>query len=349
MNFGPTMALAPRSLLGVIGLATVSLSLLRFLSLIRVYIRPSRLARYAHPSPSGQEPWAMVTGASDGIGRCFVNQLAASGFNVVLHGRNREKLSRVVSELEKTFPARSFRIVVAEAGAVACSTAYLDPAPRDGGDRRPTPVDFKAIQRELDDLNLTVLVNNVGGGPKNPTCRSLSETPEDVVTSNVSLNALFPLHLTRALLPNLARHGPSVVMNISTLVDDGLPLLTSYSASKVFIMAATRAVRLEVEMEGLANDVEILGVKVGKTTGASGFTNSASVFMPSADTMAKAALSRIGYNNGIVAGYWAHALQELSMNVIALLPQRIADKTMLIAMKREKEELNGEAEGVKQS
>lgn len=253
--------------LSVIGVSTLSVFLLKLLNLLVVYLRPSGLDRYAHKSSTGEDPWALVTGSSGGVGFSLVHELAASGFNVVLHGRNRETLSQLKSQLQDAFPKRSFRILVAEAEAVSGVT-YLNTTPQQLGNPKPTPVDFAAIQRELDDIHLTVLINNAGGGPINPTYLLLAESSEARITANASFNALFPVHLARALLPNLIRNAPSLMINISSFTDEGFPLLTSYGASKAFLMAATASLRMEMEMEG--KDVEVLGLRLGKVTGARG-------------------------------------------------------------------------------
>ncbi|KAI1123591.1 short chain dehydrogenase [Nemania abortiva] len=328
------------ALFPVVGLVAVLGFLIKFLNLIIIYLRPSRFSIYAHKSKSGQAPWALVTGASRGIGYALVRELASNGFNVVIHGRDSEKMSRVASELGEAFPNRSFRVLIADAEEAAGKTCLN--APKQPGDSNPAPIDFDAIRHELQDLHLTVLINNAGGGPNNPVFMLLKEAPEARVTGNVSLNALFPLHLTRVLLPTLIQHAPSVVINISSLAEPGLPLLVSYGASKAFLMSATRALHLEMVMEGLENSVEILGVRFGKVTGAGGCSDPESIIIPSAETMAKATLARAGYANGIVVGYWGHALfQWISEALLLCLPRRIADNFMVMAMRRQVEYYDG--------
>ncbi|KAI8946416.1 hypothetical protein F4801DRAFT_564688 [Xylaria longipes] len=148
-----------------------------------------------------------------------------------------------MSDLSNKYPQRAFKILIVDASTVACAPC-LSTQQSDKG--AVAPLDFTTIQRELDDINLTVLVNNAGGAPVNPVCLPVWESSEAMITGNVSLNALFPLiHLTRALLPKLIQHSPSLVINISTMIDQGFPLLASYSASKQFLMAITRCLNRE--------------------------------------------------------------------------------------------------------
>ncbi|OAA61364.1 short chain dehydrogenase/reductase [Cordyceps fumosorosea ARSEF 2679] len=324
-------------LLAAVGLLTAVVAVTRALQFVSVYLLPSRIARYAH-STNGQPPWALVTGASDGIGRGFAAELAKQGFNVVLHGRNRAKLTSVMSLLRERHPDRSFRILIADASRVACLNC-IRPAQGQSHTHEPdeavaaaSPTDFDALRTALDGLNLTVLVNNAGGGAVNPTFLSLGESSEARITGNVSLNALFPLHLTRALLPTLRRNSPSLVLNVSSLADNGLPLLVSYCASKRFLLTMTEAVVREMKLLGRGGDVELLGIRVGKTTNTAYFTEKPSFFTPDSQTMARAALEKAGYGHGVVVGYWAHALQHI---LIKAMPLWVKDRAFIAAVQME--------------
>ncbi|KAI8958499.1 NAD(P)-binding protein [Daldinia sp. FL1419] len=323
---------ASSAILSTIGLLTVSNVIFKILSLARTYTYSSKLSRYAHPSRDGEPPWALVTGASDGIGLALAHELAANGFNVVLHGRNREKLSRVESELRDAFPQRSFRILVADAHVVPCVNCLT--ASENGRQDGSAALDFAAIKQELDGLNLTVVVNNAGGNPIGPIFVPLKDKTEDRTIENVSLNALFPLHLARTLLPNLIQNSPSLLINIGSMSDRGLPLIATYAASKQFLMTLTGALRLEIAMEGKANDVEVLGIRAGRVTGVSRYKELPSLFSPSTETFAKAALAHAGNGGGVVIGYWAHALQQL---VTDSLPGWVLDKVMINVMHQERE------------
>ena len=332
-RFFTPMDLSP---LSVFGLFTVFYVLAKIFQRIRIYVRPSRLGRYLHPSPNGEPPWAVVTGATDGIGRAFAHELASFGFNVVIHGRNPEKLSQELRQLRDAFPQRSFRSFTADAATVACVNC-LETASQHGHERLDgSTVDFAAIQRTLDDINLTVLVNNVGGGSKTPVYQSIKESSEARIASTVSLNALFPLHLTRVLLPNLLRNSPALVINISSMADMGLPMIASYAASKSFLMSLTRSLSLEIGFESQGNDIEILGIRVGEVTATSHLRDPPRLFCPSAEVMAKAALSRAGHGLGIVTGYWGHALQELAKDLMpAPLGDKVSRQVIWERMKRE--------------
>ena len=67
------------------------------------------LSRYG-----GKGVWALVTGASDGIGAEFCDQLASDGFNICLVSRTRSKLEKVASDLERKHPAIRTKTLVAD-------------------------------------------------------------------------------------------------------------------------------------------------------------------------------------------------------------------------------------------
>ncbi len=63
-------------------------------SFIYIYLRPSALGKYLHT-----DAYAFVTGASDGIGKAIAVELAKKGFNLIIHGRNADKLNAVRDEI----------------------------------------------------------------------------------------------------------------------------------------------------------------------------------------------------------------------------------------------------------
>jgi 17beta-estradiol 17-dehydrogenase / very-long-chain 3-oxoacyl-CoA reductase len=91
----------------------------------------------------GPSPYALITGATDGIGKGVAKELYLKGFNLILHGRNEEKMQKVIEEFK------------ASGGKGDIKTFFADACKGDH--------DFKAIVSEFSGLNITVVINNVGG------------------------------------------------------------------------------------------------------------------------------------------------------------------------------------------
>lgn len=103
----------------------------------------SLVTRYTAPgvSPPSLGSWAVVTGATDGIGKGFAQQLAKQGLNLVLVSRSLDKLTTVAREIEEKFDVKT---------KVVDIDFTVD---RDAQSR---------LETETKDLNVGVLINNVG-------------------------------------------------------------------------------------------------------------------------------------------------------------------------------------------
>ena len=243
---------------------------MRFLRFIHLYARPSSLKRYLH----GADAWAFVTGASDGIGRGFAQELAQNGFNVVLHGRNLTKLETIKAQLQNQFPKVEFRVLVADAS----STSHQQ---------------IDELVATLNDIHLTVLINNVGAAIE---VAPLEDTTSEEIDAIINTNARFPTQLTKTLLPKLTQtNSPSLIMNIGSMGDFCVPYASIYGGSKGFNMTWSSCSAMELKSEG--KDVEFLAISVGRVTDVSHNKKKASFFTPSARTMARAALQRVGCGN----------------------------------------------------
>ena len=288
---------AASNVLFYIGVATCAYLLFRMGRVLVHFARPPVLHRYLHPT---EDTWALVTGASDGIGRALAHELCARGFHVILHGRNEAKLQGVQAALRRAHPARATRLYVADAvRAAACD-------------------DF--VQSLEPGLRLTVLVNNVGGGGALPTpLLALAAHTPDMVAGVLALNAGFTARLTAALLPVLGRQPPALVVNVSSLTRMGMPLLAVYAGAKAFLVSFSEALQAEVELLGQTIDVHCIEVGQVETTGA----NPVSFFNPDPRTFARAALDRVGKGDVTQYGYWPQALQ---ITALKLLPASLRRK-----------------------
>ena len=92
----------------------------------------------------GDAPYALVTGATDGIGKAIAQELYNKGFNLIIHGRNPEKLKKVQEDIQNSLSAkRAVKLWVADASA--------------------PEVDFASALKEWEDIEITLVIHNVGG------------------------------------------------------------------------------------------------------------------------------------------------------------------------------------------
>jgi len=121
------------------------------------YLRPTSWTRFLHST----RPYALITGATDGIGKSTAKELYSKGFNLILHGRNEEKMKRAVEEVRAANPASGLDIkyFIADVG-------QLD-------------IDFEGIARQFEGLSITLFVNNVGASF--PTNEGYASSPSPVI------------------------------------------------------------------------------------------------------------------------------------------------------------------------
>lgn len=262
--------------LTAIGVVTLTYFAIKSISFIYTFfIRASSLPRYHH-GPS--HPWALITGASDGIGLGFAQELAQHHFSLILHGRNASKLGRIQSDLVKLYPSISVETWVVDA-----TTSVA--------------IEETDLPQIIEGRNLTVLVNNVGKG-------GAATTPKEI-DDMININLRFAVHLTSYLLPKLASNGPSVVLNVGSSAEMGSPWLSVYSGSKGFITSWSKSLAAEVKAEGL--DVEVLCFKVSEVNTA-GSPAKEGLTVVAARPYAKMALGRVGCGIRCVSPYWLAAI-----------------------------------------
>lgn len=312
--------------LSTIGLATLSYLTYTLTRQASIYLLPSQLPRYNRPGTN----WALVTGATDGIGFGFCQELCARGFNVILHGRNAEKLARRAAELNASFPR-------CRVDTLCLDVVGMGP----GIDDVPRQVRDIIARQGKDEGRLSVLVNNVGGETRpSVTLDTLSYADVD---ATIDKNARFMAQITRVLLPVLSE-GPGrsgLVLNVSSLSQYGLPYISVYSASKGFVDSFTKALEAECSAEGCG--VDVMALRVGQVRTA-GYDVESNLFVPEARTLAKAGLDRVGCGRVIVWAYFWHWLQGLSFEFV---PRWVLIRATVQKMMEIKEKDEAKAKGLK--
>jgi short-subunit dehydrogenase len=180
--------------------------------------------------------WAIVTGASGGIGAAFTKSLAKRGYSVLAVARRVEPLVKLADELKKD-------------GAFV-ETLAADLASADG---------VKAVVERAHALgDIELLVNNAG---LSTSGHFLDQSAEKEIQSiRVNIEALYTL--TRKIVPAMVERKRGGILNIASIVAfQAIPYWTTYAATKAFVLAFG---------EGLAYELRDSGVRV--VTVCPGFT-----------------------------------------------------------------------------
>jgi short-subunit dehydrogenase len=169
-------------------------------------------------------PWALVAGASEGLGAAFATELSRRGLGVILVARRAEALSTVASRL--TTPAVT---VVADLSTVDGVAAAVD----------------AAAKREVG-----LVVANAALSPIGP----FLDQPIDELERALALNCAAPMRLAHALLPAMVRRRRGGLVVMSSLAgQQGSPPIALYAATKAF--GAILAEGLWAELRGSGVDV----------------------------------------------------------------------------------------------
>jgi hypothetical protein len=172
--------------------------------------------------------WALVTGASSGIGKAFAERIAASGLNLVLVARRRERLEALASAL-------------ASAHGVETRVVALDLAAQEAPRR---------LRQELGNAGIRVrlLVNNAGFGVWGRFEAAPAETYDRMVRLNVEA---LPT-LCHQFLGDLASHRSGAVINVSSAAAlQPVPYMAAYAATKAFVQSFSLALYEEWRERGI--------------------------------------------------------------------------------------------------
>ncbi len=182
-------------------------------------------------------PWALVAGASDGLGAAFAAGLAERGVNVVLLARRKAALEQVAAEINSrtSVQIRTLAIDLAEPGAAS------------------------AIAAATSDLQIGFLVYCAGADPNFKPF--LSNSIEDA-EAMVQRNCMVPMQLCHHFAPAMVERGSGgIVIFGSGAGLAGGPNMVAYGASKAFDMVFAEALWSELNDKG----VDVLGLILGKT------------------------------------------------------------------------------------
>jgi hypothetical protein len=173
-------------------------------------------------------PWALVTGASSGIGEAFARRLAEVGMNLVLVARRKDRLQQLAESLRDRHSVKT-QVVAAD---------------RSQDDFLPT------IEHVTADLQIGLLVNNAGIA----TTGEFLANDIDSELAMLHINNRAPLILAHHFGRSMREHGRGGMLFVSsTVAFAGVPKWSNYAATKAFDL---------VLAEGLANELRKSGISV---------------------------------------------------------------------------------------
>ncbi|CAM8885825.1 unnamed protein product [Rhodiola kirilowii] len=262
--------------LGAIRVLKSSLALLNWVYVS--FLRPSKnLKKYGS--------WALVTGATDGIGKAFAFELAKKGLNLILVGRNPEKLKAVSDEILTKYAKVQIKNVVMD------FSGELDEG-------------VKKIKDEIEGLDVGVLINNVG--VSYPYARFFHEVDDDLLRNLIKVNVEGTTKVTQAVLPGMLARKKGAIVNIGSGAANVIPsdpLYAVYAATKAYIDQFSKSIHVEYKKSGI--DVQCQVPLYVATKMAS--IRKSSFFVPSTTAYARAGLRAIGYEPRSTP-YWPHSV-----------------------------------------
>jgi len=241
-------------------------------------------------------PWALVTGASDGIGKALAEKIAARGSSMVLVARGEHKLEELASDLRAAHGVDTMVIVadLADSAAVARVeelTAHLD-------------------------IGLVVLAAGFG------TTGTILETALSDELALIAVNITAVTQLAHTFSARLAARGRGGLILFGSIVGwQGVPGQANYSASKAYVQSLAEALHDDLKPRG----VDVLSVAPGPVV--SGFGSRAGLSMNSATTpevVADAALSALGKRATVIPG----AKGKFLTAALAPLPRRVRSRIL---------------------
>ena len=172
-----------------------------------------------------RKSYAVVTGASSGIGREFARRLAGEGYPLVLAARRQERLEELAGELRSR--------------GTECLLVAADLSGKEGCDK---------LLEQLEDRKVGVFINNAGFGE----CGCFLDTELEKELNMIDLNVRMLHYLTKRILRKMETQGGGYLLNVASsagLLPAG-PYMAAYYAGKSYVASLTQAIARELQERG---------------------------------------------------------------------------------------------------
>jgi short-subunit dehydrogenase len=191
-------------------------------------------------------PWAIVTGASSGIGAEFARQLAEAGLNLVLVARRLPRLEALSFQLEK-----EYGVHIRAVGLDLTQENFM-----------------KSLEEVTRDLDIGLVISNAGaGGPE-----EFLATEYQTMRQVLQLNAITHLELAHHYGRRLAQRGYGGILLVSTMgARQAVPFTANLAAAKAYVLSLGEALHVEFQKVGVHVTVLLPGATDTPASRAFGF------------------------------------------------------------------------------
>ncbi|MCC7424229.1 MAG: SDR family oxidoreductase [Planctomycetaceae bacterium] len=245
--------------------------------------------------------WALVTGASSGIGAEFARVLAARGMHLVLAARRQELMDALAADLHTRHGTR-------------CHIVPIDLA---------DPASPATLVEEIrgQGITLELLVNNAGFG----AVRDVESTDPELMQNLIRLNIGALTNLTYRVLPGMLERGHGAVINVASVAAfQPVAYMGPYSASKAYVLHFSEALWAEVRDRGVTVTALCPGVTQTEFFQVAGVPNWLKKHRSqSVDEVVRAALKAVERRRQYVVPGWINYLLSLC---VRLAPRSIVVK-----------------------
>jgi uncharacterized protein len=179
--------------------------------------------------------YALVTGASAGIGAVYADRLAKRGYDLILVARRGDRLKVLASQITNS------------------TGRNVETVAMDLADRK----DLHRVEERLrTDERIALLVNNAGLAAVTP----LLNSNVDAMSEMIQLNVDTLMRLTYAVVPNFVKRRSGTIINIASAVSIGPERLNGvYGATKAFVLAFSQTLKHELSDKGIRVQVVLPG------------------------------------------------------------------------------------------
>ena len=238
-------------------------------------------------------PWALVTGASSGIGEQFARLLAEAGFHLIITARRTDRLQALAQQLRQDFN------VTVEAITVDISTENF----------------LELLLPACETRDIGLVISNAGFGLK-----GLHHTNKpDAMNAMLNVNARAPMLLSHALIPQLIqRGGGGLIMTGSIEGFMGFPYSAGYAATKAFVHSLGEALWQELK----PHNIDVLVLAPGSTDtealSLQGIDSQQMSGLMSPLAVARQSLRQLGKTRTLITG----SMNRILVSLLQLMPRR---------------------------